>query len=67
MTLLKATVVPMDGQPSFQLTDLLRYWRNTLADEDLMGLDGTSSPDLIPRIADTRLPMSILEARSRML
>ena len=34
----------MNHQPPFQLNSLLRYWRNTLADEDLMGLNAIASP-----------------------
>lgn len=34
----------MDSEKSFSINNLLRYWRNTLADEDLMGLDGMSCP-----------------------
>lgn len=34
----------MNALPPVSISDLLRYWRNTLADEDLMGLDATDSP-----------------------
>ncbi len=30
--------------PPFQLKSLIQYWRNTLADEDLMGLDASAFP-----------------------
>ena len=30
--------------PPFQLKSLVQYWRNTLADEDLMGLDSSAFP-----------------------
>lgn len=57
----------MDGQPSFQLTNLLSYWRNTLADEDLMGLDGASSPvRTSPEAVDSgRLDKDSVEALQR--
>lgn len=34
----------MNALPPVSIGDLLRYWRNTLADEDLMGLSATDSP-----------------------
>lgn len=34
----------MNALPPVSINDLLRYWRNTLADEDLMGLDASDSP-----------------------
>lgn len=34
----------MNALPPVSIRDLLRYWRNTLADEDLMGLDAADSP-----------------------
>lgn len=33
-----------NSYPSFQLKSLVQYWRNTLADEDLMGLDASAFP-----------------------
>lgn len=33
----------MNAPPPVPINNLLRYWRNTLADEDLMGLDATDS------------------------
>ncbi|MBC7907104.1 MAG: AAA family ATPase [Rhodospirillaceae bacterium] len=34
----------MNALPPVAINDILRYWRNSLADEDLMGLDGKDSP-----------------------
>ncbi len=33
-----------NSYPPFQLKSLVQYWRNTLADEDLMGLDASDFP-----------------------
>lgn len=51
----------MDSKNRFPINRLLRYWRNTLADEDLMGLDGTSCP---VRAAQEQLSVGRLDSES---